>query len=258
LFTITALFGFAEVLPHTRLAQTLDSVGSWLYRMPAKLPPHDWRPWVVPAVLLLTCLGLEAADVCVPVTFERFALEHLNQDARSVPCGLAGRGWAELDRDHWPVALLPQLREYEREHPGAGVFNDMTYGGFLIYFTPQLRVFIDDRCELHGNDRIREYAEEFQEVRSFPAFTEVSAVALMGSPLGPGPLLAASAAGFQGRTDPSLIAEWVEKYDLHLALVEKHKPGKHGFAGVDRYFAYSPKWRKIGETEGAVLYERRQ
>ena len=33
----------------------------------------------------------------------------------------------------------------------------MKFGGFLIAYTPGLRVFIDDRCELYGDDRLIEY-----------------------------------------------------------------------------------------------------
>jgi hypothetical protein len=28
----------------------------------------------------------------------------------------------------------------------------MEFGGFLIFFTPQLKIFIDDRCELYKDD----------------------------------------------------------------------------------------------------------
>jgi hypothetical protein len=73
---------------------------------------------------------------------------------------LAGNGWAKLDPQHWPVELLPTLQEYEASHAeGTPIFNDMLFGGFLIYFTPDLRIFIDDRCELYGDDRLLAYVD---------------------------------------------------------------------------------------------------
>src|SRR5262249_41385486 len=38
-------------------------------------------------------------------------------------------------------------------------FNEMLFGGFLIYYTPGLRVFIDDRCELYGDQGLLDYAD---------------------------------------------------------------------------------------------------
>jgi hypothetical protein len=44
-----------------------------------------------------------------------------------------------------------RARTYEGEHPdGTPIFNEVLFGGFLIYLTLGLRVFIDDRCELYG------------------------------------------------------------------------------------------------------------
>jgi hypothetical protein len=58
------------------------------------------------------------------------------------------------------MELLPELREYEAEHPPrTPIFNDMLFGGFLIYYTPNLRIFIDDRCELYGDPGLLEYAD---------------------------------------------------------------------------------------------------
>ncbi|MGZ3318835.1 MAG: hypothetical protein ACXU95_16250, partial [Isosphaeraceae bacterium] len=66
----------------------------------------------------------------------------------------------------WPVELLPELRQAEREHPeGTRIFNEFLYGGFLIYYTPGLKVFIDDRCELYGDEWLTQFSEA---VRSHP------------------------------------------------------------------------------------------
>jgi hypothetical protein len=80
-----------------------------------------------------------------------------------VPAPVLGSGWVRLDSEHWPTELLPELRQLERDHPeGARIFNDLLYGGFLIYHTPGIRVFIDDRCELYGDAWLAEFAEARQ------------------------------------------------------------------------------------------------
>ncbi len=94
---------------------------------------------LLPFALMASSLVLQRADLQVP---------------------LLGRGWARLHADSNPVELLPDLRAYERSRPvGAPIFNEMIYGGFLIYSTPGLRVFIDDRCELYGERRLLEYQQ---------------------------------------------------------------------------------------------------
>jgi hypothetical protein len=50
----------------------------------------------------------------------------------------------------------------------------MLFGGFLIYFTPDLRVFIDDRCELYGDDRLLAYVHA--KPAHFEAWEEQSGV----------------------------------------------------------------------------------
>ena len=68
--------------------------------------------------------------------------------------------WVKLDGTHWPIEILPELQTIEKSHPrGTPIFNDMLFGGFLIYHTPGLRVFIDDRCELYGDEFITKYVK---------------------------------------------------------------------------------------------------
>ena len=99
--------------------------------------------------------------------------------AAGVQAPIVGRGWAKLDPKHWPVELLPVLRQAEREHPeGTRIFNEFLFGGFLIYFTPGLKVFIDDRCELYGDDWLMQFSkamrsnperiDRWQETYGFP------------------------------------------------------------------------------------------
>ena len=79
-------------------------------------------------------------------------------DVSSVRFPLFGRDWVKLDRNYWPIEILPDLQEVEKAStPGTPIFNDMIFGGFLIYHAPRLRVFIDDRCELYGDNRLLSY-----------------------------------------------------------------------------------------------------
>ncbi len=199
LFAITATLALAEMLPHTRLAAFLARPGRDLFRFgpdhdaesqgagfpweceppgeplsgPARQEPRtprtangpreaerrlDWRPALLPAGVILLAAVLQAAGVQAPIV---------------------GRGWAKLDPKHWPVELLPVLRQAEREHPeGTRIFNEFLFGGFLIYFTPGLKVFIDDRCELYGDDWLMQFSkamrsnperiDHWQETYGFP------------------------------------------------------------------------------------------
>jgi hypothetical protein len=139
LFVTTAALALAEMVPHVSWMTRFSRWGSDLLRM------HDqrqgavwkrpgWTPALLPIALVLTSVALQGASVPLPVL---------------------GRGWAKLDPGLWPVDLLPELRAYERTRPDATpIFNQMVYGGFLIYYTPGLRVFVDDRCELYGDEHL--------------------------------------------------------------------------------------------------------
>lgn len=80
--------------------------------------------------------------------------------AAGIRVPVIGAGWARLSPADWPMAALGPLRARVAEGGAAArVINDMSFGGFLIWATPQARVWIDDRCELYGVDAIREYVE---------------------------------------------------------------------------------------------------
>lgn len=140
LFAVTAVIAMGDMFPHVRWIAWLARRGSVTCRI-ADRPPEasaTWRGAVIPAVIVTLALVLQGAGVSFP---------------------LVGRGWTRLDQRACPMALLPAVRAYAQARPpGTPIFNDMLYGGFLIYFVPELRVFIDDRCELYGDDRLQEYA----------------------------------------------------------------------------------------------------
>src|SRR5262249_8270465 len=89
-----------------------------------------WPAFLIPSVLVALTVTLQALRIPAPII---------------------GHQWAQLDPQLWPVEALPELRRAAEENPGGGIFNEYEYGGFLIYYTPELRVYVDDRCEVYGD-----------------------------------------------------------------------------------------------------------
>jgi hypothetical protein len=141
LFAITALLALADMAPHVRWMRWLARQGSDLFSLQTSLPRKQGAPvgaLLAPAVVVGAAIVLQLASCPVP---------------------LLGRNWAQLDRSKWPTDLLPELEKFEQStQAGTPIFNDMLFGGFLIYSTPRLRVFIDDRCELYGDELLSAYA----------------------------------------------------------------------------------------------------
>ncbi len=109
------------------------------------------RRWAWTAALIVVALSalLKTAGADVPVI---------------------GANWANASDRHWPVAAVEAARRAARSiQRDAGsalggrepvrVFNDLGFGGYLIYFAPELPVYIDDRCELYGDAGLRRYRE---------------------------------------------------------------------------------------------------
>jgi hypothetical protein len=99
----------------------------------------NWRWTIAPLVVVGAALAVQMAGLHVPVV---------------------GRGWARFDEARWPFALRGDLDVIPAAaDPRAGVplFNDLLFGGFLIYYQPQLRIFVDDRCSLYGTDFLQAY-----------------------------------------------------------------------------------------------------
>jgi hypothetical protein len=144
LFAITAAIALADMFAHIRWAAWLARRGSAVFRVrgvtfPKAAPGMAWRWASVPVLLTLTVLVLQGFSCPLPVL---------------------GRGWVQLNSAACPGELLPALRQYARERPdGTPVFNEMVLSGFVIYHTPGLRVFIDDRCELYGDARLLAYGQ---------------------------------------------------------------------------------------------------
>ena len=72
---------------------------------------------------------------------------------------LLGRGWAQAEQAGWPIALTDELQELKAEtNRPLRIFNQLHYGGLIIFHSPESRVFIDDRCELYGFEFLADYA----------------------------------------------------------------------------------------------------
>lgn len=206
LFAVGALVGIADLFAFSRIAAGMVRRKSDLFRPPAG-PPEDETvresaaPFALPAALVCLALIFQAAGIGVPVL---------------------GRGWARLDPTIWPVELLPELRAHEYDRPGGTrIFDEYHYGGFLIQQTPGYRVFIDDRCELFGD----------QFLIRFVVTKDLLADNLYESPAQP-------------------FAEWQAEYGpFDLALVETG-------GGFDLALARIPAWEVVRRTETATLYRK--
>ena len=107
--------------------------------------------------------------------------------------------------------------------PGTRIFNDANLGGYLIYHTPTLKIFMDDRCELYGDDELEYYSDT------------------LGLP--PDQL------GIR-------FEEWSNRLHFDRALVMTDPTGESK-PPLERYLASAPgKWREVARARRAVLFER--
>jgi hypothetical protein len=200
LFVSVAALVVIEHLPTHPWALWLAKRGDWF------VPPKNSRPQRPPMSFLQLA---PAFGVLVLV----LALQ-MNQ----IKVPIIGAGWADLSTKVAPIEVLGELREYERTHPpGTPIFNDMNYGGFVIYFTPGLKVFIDDRCELYGDEGLIEYLKV--------------------------------------NRDPTWIDRWADQYGFDLALVATDNSQKA--SPFDKYLAASRDWTVAKRGEIATIYRRR-
>jgi hypothetical protein len=168
LFAIVAGIAMADLLPQSRLAPWLER-RRWLradQRRPGAVVVH-----VAAVVLIMTA----------PLFVAAIWLEHAG------PLPLIGAGWARPTPRVWPGELIEPLTEYAEEHrDGTPVFNEPILGGFLIYNFPKLRVFIDGRCELYGEEFLQDFVAAWR--------------------------------------DPSRVGRWQAEFGFHAALIEAGSP----------------------------------
>jgi hypothetical protein len=155
LFAVTAGLALADMLPHTRWARWLARPGSDLFIYPDKSLAATRRgalrlvPYLLPVLAVVSVFFLlinRVPAIVIPLG--------------PLEIATPGHGCAKLDPDYWPVELLPELERYQSSQSnGTPIFNEYLFGGFLIYYTPGYRVFVDDRCELFGYQWLNDYVE---------------------------------------------------------------------------------------------------
>jgi hypothetical protein len=65
-----------------------------------------------------------------------------------------GRERYEFDATSFPVAATEALRDLDLE---GNVFNEMPWGGYLLYHRPDIPVFIDGQTDFYGEDLAKDY-----------------------------------------------------------------------------------------------------
>ena len=162
-----------------------------------------WAALLIPALLVAVSFKLQAHKVEVPVI---------------------GSGWARLDPNFIPSDMTTEMTTYAASVPhGTPIFNDANLGGYLIYHTPTLKIFMDDRCELYGDDWIRNYSDT------------------LGLP----------------PEELGLVFEgWAAKYKFERAIVMTNPPAQDK-PPIEQYLmSASGKWREVSRGTRAVMFER--
>lgn len=201
LFAIAALIALADFFPRTRLAQNWQRRGSDLFVQPGHSGGLSYKRkfagLVLPLIAVGVALGLQATHVTVAVI---------------------GHDWARLDPQVWPMELMDELKAHEHDRPGGPhIFNEYSYGGFLIYHAPGYRIFVDGRSELYGDAWLAEF-------------------------LNP-----------DGKPTTDLIARWELQYGpFDFALV-----GNRASTCYADHFRQSPDWLVVKSTETAILFQRK-
>jgi hypothetical protein len=136
LFGIAAGLAIAEIFPETPWAESIAKSGSDLFdaaRGRAARSP-GLLAFLLPIALVLAAAGMKAENVVVPIL---------------------GSGWAGYNADTCPLGM----EKHTANRPdGTPIFNELNFGGYLIFFAPNLRIFVDDRAELYGEDFLLEYS----------------------------------------------------------------------------------------------------
>lgn len=204
LFAIAAAVALADMLPYSLLMQALAKRSDLIVLPQSEPPPKTTPRWwlVVPFWLWL-----------IPLPF-------------LVP-GLS-RGWVELDRHHWPLDLIAPLKHEARKHP-VRIFNDDLYGGFLIYFVPEIPVFLDDRCELFAADLLPKFARAYQ---------------VQPAEQPPFPSAAIEQQRLDARRDRAgrQLDDWIRAFDLNLALTRSD-------GAFAMHLRRLPDWELVAETK---------
>jgi hypothetical protein len=138
LFAVAALAALAFVWPKTRWAAKLAAARPDFYQPDSVQRRPLLANFILPVLVVAAAFSLQVNKIEVP---------------------LVGANWARHDPKHWPVELLPALKQYEPHGEPKRIFNGYIDGGFLIYHVPGYKVFVDDRCEVFGGAWLKEFVE---------------------------------------------------------------------------------------------------
>lgn len=139
LFGVVAMLALADVMPHSLPGRWLVRRGFW-HAAVGLGGDSGRRSWGA-----LACAVSLFALFCV--------MRHATADGPLVS------RWARPPAAVWPAELEGALAEqYGKEQSGLRVWNEMEFGGFLMYRFPNWRVFVDGRCELYGEPFYRRLA----------------------------------------------------------------------------------------------------
>ncbi|MBP3959960.1 hypothetical protein J8F10_32360 [Gemmata sp. G18] len=210
LFAVCAGVALTDLWKHTIWHRLLikhgDGSTAWDAENPAEVANRSspmWAGFAIPAVLVAVAFTLQVKQIEVPVI---------------------GHGWARLDPDFIPSDMTTDVTEYAARVPlGTPIFNDANLGGYLIYHTPNLKIFMDDRCELYGDSWIKNYSDT------------------LGKP----------------PEELGLVFEgWAAKYQFERAIVMTNPPAQDK-PPIELYLLGAPgKWREVSRGKRAVMFER--
>ena len=65
-------------------------------------------------------------------------------------------GPTQLPATEWPIDAIAYVRTHETDFPG-NLFNQYKWGGYLLQFVPEHKVFIDGRADFYGEELVREF-----------------------------------------------------------------------------------------------------
>jgi hypothetical protein len=205
LFAVVAAVAIADLWPHTIWHRLLVKYGDGsLARDPGSLPTRGAFGWaIVPLALVLLALGLQVGKVPVPVI---------------------GHGWVRLDPNFVPTDMNDDVAAYAASvSPGTPIFNDANLGGYLIYYAPRLKVFMDDRCELYGDDWMKMYTDTLR---------------LPPDQLG------------------VVFEQWQRDYHFERAIIMTDPDAKEK-PRIEQYLLSQPtRWKEVARGHRAAMFER--
>jgi hypothetical protein len=202
LFAIVAAVAIADIWRHTIWHRLLVKHGDGTMATDSPKPePAGASWWAIPAFAVIVSLTLQLGGRTVPVI---------------------GAGWARLDPDFVPTDLNNYVyKQVNQSH--VRLFNDANLGGYLIYHAPKVKIFMDDRCELYGDDWIKAYSDTL---------------------------------GLPPEEFGREFERWADRWGFDHAFIMTNPPEKER-SSIERYLLDHPeKWREVARGKRAAMFER--